>query len=163
MLLIRRQRCPASASCAGLQSRQLHADAGSARDGQAVVANEPAGEAHQNRRQGRAPWPLRDLPDGRGRGAEGIVPGNPAADRWTATKASPSVATGGADASSRRKECAWMPGKMARSPDRTSFGTAGTPEALRSPPMASRGPRRLLSFTPFQSSSGAYRFITNGG
>ncbi len=48
----------------------------------------------------------RHLPDGRGRGAEGIAPANPAADRWTATKTSPSVATGEADASSRRKECA---------------------------------------------------------
>jgi len=40
---------------------------------------------------------------------------------------------------------------------RTSFGTAGTLEALRSPSMASREPRRLLSSTPFQSSSGECR------
>ena len=40
------------------------------------------------------PCPLRHLPDGRGRGAEGIVPGNPAADRRTATKTGPSVGTG---------------------------------------------------------------------
>jgi hypothetical protein len=33
-----------------------------------------------------------------------------------------------------------MSGKMARSWDQTSFGTTGTPEALRSPPMASREP-----------------------
>jgi hypothetical protein len=32
MLLVRRQRRPASASCAGLQSRQLHADAGPPED-----------------------------------------------------------------------------------------------------------------------------------
>ena len=50
-----------------------------------------------------------------------------------------------------------MPGEMARSPDRTSFATAGTPEALRRPPVASRAPRRLLSSTPFQSSSGECR------
>ena len=36
MLLLRRQRRPASASCAGLQSRQLHADAGDAGDGQST-------------------------------------------------------------------------------------------------------------------------------
>jgi hypothetical protein len=42
-----------------------------------------------------------------------------------------------------------MSGKMARSRDQTSLGTAGTPKALRSPPMASREPRRLLSSTPF--------------
>ncbi len=38
-----------------------------------------------------------------------------------------------------------------------SFGTAGTPETLRSPRMASREPRRLLSSTSFQSSSGECR------
>jgi hypothetical protein len=32
-----------------------------------------------------------------------------------------------------------MSGKMARSWDQTSFGTAGTPEALRSPPTGFRG------------------------
>ena len=36
-----------------------------------------------------------------------------------------------------------MPGKMARSRDQTLFGTARTPEALRSPPMASREPREI--------------------
>ena len=66
MLLVRRQRCASSASCVGLQSRQLHADAGAARGDQAVVADQPAGETCEDRRQGRAPWPLRHLPDGRG-------------------------------------------------------------------------------------------------
>ncbi len=42
-------------------------------------------------------------------------------------------------------------GKMARSPDWTPIGTTETPEALQSPPMASREPHRLLSPTPFQS------------
>jgi hypothetical protein len=62
MLLVRRQRRASSASCAGLQSRQLHADTGSAGGDQTVVA---AGETREDRRQGRAPWPLRHLPDGR--------------------------------------------------------------------------------------------------
>jgi hypothetical protein len=53
---------------------------------------------------------LRHLPDGNC---------SSGADRWTATKASPGVATGGAGESSRPKEWAWKPGKMARSPDRT--------------------------------------------
>ena len=39
MLLLRRQRSAASASCTCLQSRKLHADAGVARGGQAVVAD----------------------------------------------------------------------------------------------------------------------------
>jgi hypothetical protein len=95
MLLVRCQRRPASASCAGLQSCQLQADASPAGGGEAVVADEPAGKTREHRRQSRVRWPLRHLPDGRGRGAEGIVPGNLTADRRTATKTGPSVATGG--------------------------------------------------------------------
>src|SRR6266700_843491 len=38
-------------------------------------------------------------------------------------------------------------------------GAIRTPEAPRSPPMASRGPRRLLLSTPFKSSSGECRLI----
>ena len=54
-----------------------------------------------------------------------------------------------------------MTRKKAKSADQTSFGTPGTmetPGALRSPPVASGEPRRLLSSTPFQSSSGECRF-----
>jgi hypothetical protein len=67
MLLVRCQRRPASASCAGLQSCQLQADASPAGGGEAVVADEPAGKTRKHRRQGRVRWPLRHLPDGRGR------------------------------------------------------------------------------------------------
>ena len=91
MLLVRRKRRAASASCAGLQSRQLHADAGSAGGDQAMVADQPAGETRQNRSQGRAPRPLRHLPDGRGRGAERIVPGDSAADCGTPATAATSA------------------------------------------------------------------------
>src|SRR5450830_961463 len=91
MLLVRRQRCASSASCAGLQSRQLHADAGSAGGDRAVVADQPAGKTGEDRRQGRAPWPLRHLPDGRDRGAEGIVPEDSAADRGTTATATTSA------------------------------------------------------------------------
>jgi hypothetical protein len=42
----------------GLQSRQFHADAGDAEDGGAVVADQLAREADQDRRQGREPRPL---------------------------------------------------------------------------------------------------------
>jgi hypothetical protein len=37
---------------------KFHADAGDAQDGTAVVADQPAGEADQDRRQGREPRPL---------------------------------------------------------------------------------------------------------
>src|ERR1019366_1562694 len=81
----------ASASCAGLQSRQFPADAGSAGGDQAVVADQPAGKTRQNWSQGRAPWTLRHIPDGRGRGAEGIIPGDSAADRGTTATATTSA------------------------------------------------------------------------
>ena len=81
---LRRQRRASSAPCAGLQSRQLHADAGDAEDGRTVVADQPAREADQDRREGRQPRPLRHLPDGRGRGAAADVRRNPVADRGTA-------------------------------------------------------------------------------
>src|ERR1019366_3307238 len=86
-----RQRRAASASCAGLQSRQFPADAGSAGGDQAVVADQPAGKTRQNWSQGRAPWTLRHIPDGRGRGAEGIIPGDSAADRGTTATATTSA------------------------------------------------------------------------
>src|SRR5262245_7967653 len=44
---------------AGLQPRQLHADAGDAPGGGAVVAEQPTREADQDRCQGRQPRPLR--------------------------------------------------------------------------------------------------------
>src|SRR5208282_4026564 len=51
---------------------------GDARDGGAVVADQPTGEAHQDRREGSEPGPLRYVPNGRGRGSEGIVWGDSA-------------------------------------------------------------------------------------
>jgi len=51
-----------------------------------------------------------------------------------------------------------MTREVARSADRTLFGTTGMPGALRIPPMASGEPSRMLSSTPFQSSSGECRF-----
>jgi hypothetical protein len=50
-----------------LQPRQFHADAGDAQDGGAVVADQPAREADQDRREARQPWALRYVPHGRGR------------------------------------------------------------------------------------------------
>src|SRR6202049_3996757 len=81
MPILRCQRRPLPAPRSGLQSRQFHADAGHAEDGGAVVADQLAREADQDRRQGRQPRPVCDLPDGRGRGAAADVPGNPVADR----------------------------------------------------------------------------------
>src|ERR1700730_6961048 len=46
-----------------------------------VIADHPAREADQARREGLQPWRLRHIPDGRGRGATTDVPENPVADR----------------------------------------------------------------------------------
>src|SRR6476620_8884230 len=59
---VRRQRGPAPASCARLQSRQLPAHAGDTRADQGLVADEPEGEADQDRREGRQPRQLRRIP-----------------------------------------------------------------------------------------------------
>ena len=49
-----------------LQSRQFPAGLGDARADQGMVADDPQGEADQDRREGREPSPLRRLPDGGG-------------------------------------------------------------------------------------------------
>ena len=85
---VRRQRGPAPASCARLQSRQLPAHAGDTRADQGLVADEPEGEADQDRREGRQPRPLRRIPDGRGRYPPANVPGDFAAHRGTPATAS---------------------------------------------------------------------------
>src|SRR6202049_3443357 len=81
---LRRQRGSPSTPCPRVQPRQLSAQACNAQDGAAVVADQPAREAGQDRREGGEPWALRDLPDGRGCGVSSDVPGNPIADRAAA-------------------------------------------------------------------------------
>src|SRR5215472_15501248 len=78
---VRRQRRASSAPRIGLQPWQFHADIRDAEHGGAVVADQPAREADQDRCQGRQPRPLRDLPDGRNRGATADVRRHPVADR----------------------------------------------------------------------------------
>jgi len=84
MPVVRRQRGSSPASCARLQSRQFFAHAGDARADQGLVADEPEGETHQDRREGRHAWPLFRIPDGRGRHSENSVRRYPAADLGTA-------------------------------------------------------------------------------
>ena len=57
-----------------------------------------AATASRDRRKGRHPWPLRHLPDGRGRGATTDVSGNPVADRPVAGTARASMRARGSDA-----------------------------------------------------------------
>src|SRR6516162_10183494 len=91
MPFLRRQRRAPSAPCAGLQSRQLHADAGDAPSDGVVVPDQPAREADQDRREGHQPWPLRDLPNGRGRSLAADVRRHPVADRPAAGAARPGM------------------------------------------------------------------------
>ena len=84
MSVVRCSRHPSPASCAGLQSRQLSAHTGDTRTDQGLVADEPEGEVDQDRREGCQAWPLRRLPDGRGRHSEKFVCRHPAVDRGTA-------------------------------------------------------------------------------
>jgi hypothetical protein len=51
---------------------------------ESIFADDSQGEAHQVRREGRQAWPLRRLPDGRGRHSEKLVRRHPAVDRGTA-------------------------------------------------------------------------------
>jgi hypothetical protein len=91
MPFLRRQRRPSSALRAGLQPWRFHADARDAKGGGTVVADQPAREADQDRRQGHQSRPLRHLPAGRGRGVAADVPRNPAAHRPAAGAPSASV------------------------------------------------------------------------
>jgi len=108
-----RQRRPPPAPCARLQSRQPHADAGDAQGGGAVVADQPAREANQDRREGRQPWPLRQLPAGRGRSVTTDVPGNLVADRPIAGAARASMRSTGIRRDKRRQQkCASKQAKL---------------------------------------------------
>src|ERR1035437_5597703 len=88
---VRCERRPASASCARLQSRQFLADARNTGADQGLVADEPEGEADQDRREGGEPRTLCRLPDGRGRHPTANVPGDFAADRGTTATATTSA------------------------------------------------------------------------
>jgi hypothetical protein len=140
MLLVHSQCRAASASCAGLQSHKLHADAGSAGGSRTMVADEPAGEAHQNRRHDRAPWPLRHLPDGQGCGAERIILGDSAADRRATATTGSRVGNGTARCVIAMGEVYLNDKNSAKSADQTSLGTTETLGALHSLPVSSGSP-----------------------
>ena len=80
---VRRKRCPTSASCTGLQPRQLPTNARDAGCDRGLDAHEFAREADQDRREGRQPRPLRHVPNGGGRNPTGSVCRAFAEDRCT--------------------------------------------------------------------------------
>ena len=87
MSVVCRQRGSSPASCASLQSRQFPAHAGNAGADQGLVDDDAARKAYQDRREGREPWALRRVPNGRGRDSEELVCRHSAAHRGAATAA----------------------------------------------------------------------------
>ena len=63
-----------------------------------MVADQPAREAGEDRREGCQPWTLRDLPDGRSCGAATDVRRDPVADRPAAGTARPGMSGAGPSA-----------------------------------------------------------------
>jgi hypothetical protein len=109
----------------GLQSRQFLADAGDARADQGLVTDKLEGQADQDRRESREPRPLCYLPDGRGRHRTANVPRDFAAYRGATAAATTSASVRRSMSciqEQRQKECVQMPGKIARSDPRPSFG-----------------------------------------
>ncbi len=66
--------------CSGVQPRQFPASASAAEGGEALVADDASGEAHQDWGEGGHACTLRDLPDGGGGRAETVVPSYSGAD-----------------------------------------------------------------------------------
>src|SRR3954466_9711103 len=123
---VRRQRGPAPASCARLQSWQLSPHTCNTGADQGLVADELEGEADQDRREGGEPRTLCRLPNGGGRHPTTNVPGDSAADRGTTAAATArasmkrSIVT--RSRANQQEECVQMPLKIARSAARPSFG-----------------------------------------
>src|SRR5262249_33280882 len=72
-------------------SGQFLADAGDARADQGLVTDKLEGEADQDRRERREPWPLCRLPNGRGRHPTAHHPGYIASHRGTGAAATTSA------------------------------------------------------------------------
>ena len=83
--------------------------AGAADDDRTLVADQPGGEAGQDRRQGGEPRPLRRVPAGRGRGVAADVRRHPLADRTAAgTTRAGMRASGSKCGKLRQRRCALL-------------------------------------------------------
>src|SRR5262249_53277302 len=155
---VRRQCGAAPASCARLQPRQFPAHAGDAGADQGLVADDLEGQADQDRREGRQPWPLCHLPDGRGRHRTTNVPRDFAAHRGTTAAATTSagvrrsmVIRSRATAGRRATKC---PGKMARSDSPSPFGVPEVLVAVRTSLVSCKRAGKTRIFMPVWDSSG---------
>ena len=159
---LRRQCGAASASCAGVQSRQLPAHASDAGADQGLVADQPEGEADQDRREGRQPRPLRRLPDGRGRHPTANVPGDFAADRGTTAAATTCASMRRATvmrSCQPTEECVQMPAKMVRSAPRPPFGAPTVAAVVRATSPYCQNAAKAQQSTPVRGSSGEPRLM----
>src|SRR6185295_3529174 len=94
--------------------------AGDAQDGGEMVADQPAREADQDRREGRQSRPIRHVPARRGCGTSPVVRRNPVADRPPAGTACASMSGAEAENDRRQREsCVLM---KAKSPTLTLAG-----------------------------------------
>jgi hypothetical protein len=91
-----RQRGTAATASARLQPGQLLLHPGAARGGEALVDDDAAQQAGEDRRQDCSPWPVGHLPAGRSDGAPKSVSANPGRHRGTASIAAGPVLRGGA-------------------------------------------------------------------
>src|SRR5262249_5922197 len=159
---VRGQRRAAPASCARLQPRQFPAHAGDAGADQGLVADESEGKADQDRREGREPWPLCRLPDGRGRHPTANVPGDSAAHRGTAAAATTSASmrrsTVMRSRATDRRSASKCQGDGQIRPSTKRSGCLRVPVGVRTSRLSSRETGEALIFTPVRESSGECRY-----
>jgi hypothetical protein len=119
-------------SCVSFRANAVPAHPSVAQGDGAVVAHKPAGEGGEDRGEGRRPRPLPRLPDGRGGGAPGAVPGYPPSDREAATSGAGPMLT--------------LDGYGGRKP-----GVEMRPECVRGVPMSSRNALLQGSRSPWRT------------
>src|SRR5271163_1147857 len=115
-----------------------------------MVADEPEGEADQDRRQGRQPRPLRRIPNGRGRYPTANVPGDSAAH--CRTPAAAAACTG--------MRCSLVMRSRATDAARPPLGLPGATAAVRTAHLSCQEARMAPISTLVREPSGESRFRT---
>ena len=112
----------------------------------AMVTDEPAGEADQDWRKGRQPWPLRDLPGGRGRSVAAHVQAH--RDAYCPASGAARISVRGARIEcQRRQECA-----MTRQSNKFYAGRGGNSSIS-----AARGNSSQLGLLPWTPENTQWR------
>lgn len=145
----------AAAARAGLQPCQLPADAGAARCGASLVADDAAREAGEDRGQGGLARALRHVPTGEGRDPSGSVRRHPGADRLAQTSAGSSMTAVGRRTSKPMGDVRPDSGDLA---EHHSSGRSGAPKAMRLAPNIRFLPPKVAGPAP----SGHHRLDQEG-